>query len=119
MNKAKFQQVSIEEFRIAIKDKLIDDEFHKGEWLRWLEGYNGPGPFNRQTDKERSARFVYNRLAYPEMLLWLVEAAGVEKQLVQAAQADSNKVDSKNAKYAAIRKHVPWEVLERSLWKPT
>ncbi len=111
----KFKEVSIEEFIDAIQN-LPNDE-HQEEWLRWLKGYEGPGPFNRQTGKEHGARFVYGRLAYPEMLLWLVETAGVEKHLVRAAKADINKVDSMNAKCGAIRKHVPWEVLARALWR--
>ena len=116
MNKNNFKDVSIEEFIEAVQ-KLPENE-HREEWLRWLKGYDTPGPFDREPDKGHNARYVYNHLAYPEMLLWLIEAAGIDKHLVEAAAADSISVKSKNAKTGAIRKRVPWEVVERALWRP-
>ena len=113
--KKQFKEVGIEEFIEAIQ-KLPANE-HREKWLRWLKGYDTPGPFNRQPDKQHHAKYVYNHLAYPEMLLWLIESSGVEKHLLKSATIESNRVESVNAKAGAIRKQVPWDVLERALWR--
>ena len=114
-NKNKSKAVSIEQFIQAI-EQLPSDEFHKDQWLRWLKGYDEPGPFDRHPDKERSAKFVYNKLAYPEMLLWLIQAAGVDNVLIQSAKSESENFANMQSKSKAIRKYVPWDVLERTLW---
>ena len=48
----------------------------KEHWLGWLEGYDGPGAYGR-TQANRDAKFAYNHIVEPKMLLWLVDAAGV------------------------------------------
>jgi hypothetical protein len=112
--KTNFKEVSVEEFIDAIR-KLPSDQA-QGRWIRWLSEYDEPGFYNRLPGMNRSAKFAYNHIANPGMLLWLIQAAGVEKHLVDLATVDSNKVKSKNAKTGAIRKRVPWETLERALW---
>jgi len=51
------------------------------------------------------------------MLLWSIEAAGVDAGLVKAAHHAAAKMDSMMAKSAAIRNLVPWEALADPLWK--
>src|SRR5215212_11934843 len=112
MNKiSKVKEVTIEEFVDAI-EKLPKNK-HKEEWLRWLKGYDSPGPFNRRPGEKHDAKFAYNHLAYPEMLLWLIQAAGIEKGLVEMAHSDSEQFDNVRRKAVAIRKRVPWTELER------
>jgi hypothetical protein len=112
--KSHAKEVSIEEFIEAIR-KLPKHE-HRERWIRWLSDYDKPGPFNRQAGEKRSAKFAYNNLAYPEMLLWLIQAAGIENGLVDMAKSDSEQFDNIRRKAAAIRNRVPWEELERLLW---
>lgn len=50
------------------------------------------------------------------MLLWLIEAAGIDPNLVSAARKSADKVKTLAQKSAAVRKHVPWAEVERALW---
>lgn len=111
-----FKEVSIEEFIQALEN-LPKDNTRDG-WIRWLKEYDEPGYYNRQAGMNRSAKFAYNHLANPEGLIWLIEAAGISKDLVKMAKSDSELVDNLHKKCAAIRKHVPWAAVERALWKP-
>ncbi len=111
-----FKEVSIEEFIQAL-EKLPKDNA-RDWWIRWLKEYDEQGYYNRQAGMNRSAKFAYNHLANPEGLLWLIEAAGISKDLVKLAKADSELVDNPHKKCAAIRKRVSWITLERALWKP-
>lgn len=45
------------------------------------------------------------------MLLWLIEAAGVDKNLAEAARRTSTDDNSLMQKSGAIRKVVPWAVV--------
>jgi hypothetical protein len=40
--------------------------------------YDGPGAYGRIAGKQRDARFAYNHIVEPKMLLWLIKAAGVK-----------------------------------------
>ncbi len=90
---------------------------HKEHWIDWLKQYNGPGYKNRKNKSIRSANIVYNRLACPPMLLWLIEASGINKSkikdAVKAALA-SKKIFT--AQSASIRAVVSWEEIERNLY---
>jgi hypothetical protein len=113
--KTQIEEVSIDEFMKAIR-KLPSNE-RREQWLRWLSEYDEPGYYNRLPNMNRSAKFAYNNIANPEMLLWLIQAAGVEKGLVALAESDYNRSpDNVRTQCAAIRKRVPWDVLERALW---
>lgn len=113
--RANIKEVSVEEFMDAIR-KLPPNEY-RDRWLRWLSEYDEPGYYNRLAGMNRGAKFVYNHIANPEMLLWLVQAAGVENGLVEMAKDDFNRAPNNAQKQcAAIRNHVPWDVIEQSLW---
>jgi hypothetical protein len=115
--------ISIAKFRRTIKN-LPEGEIVPGKWyttqqehwLGWLKGYHGPGAYGRKSSTERNARFAYNHIVCHEMLLWIIDAAGVSPSLVKAAERAAEKKDSLMAKSAAIRKLVPWEVLAEALW---
>jgi hypothetical protein len=51
------------------------------------------------------------------MLLWLIEAAGVESKSVEAAKLVVDEEKSMQANSSAIRKIVPWEILACALWR--
>lgn len=113
--KTQIKEASIEEFIEAIR-KLPSNE-HRERWLRWLSGYDEPGYYNRLAGMNRSAKFAYNHIANPDMLLWLIQVAGVKKELVKLAESDyTQSPDNVHMQSAAIRKRVPWDVLEHALW---
>jgi hypothetical protein len=90
----------------------------KEHWLGWLREYHGPGAYGRVPGQpRRDAKFAYNHIVCPDMLLWLITAAGVSPKLVTDARRSASRVHSHslNQQAAAIRRHVPWEILMESL----
>ncbi len=87
----------------------------KEHWLGWLSEYDGPGHYDRK-NWQRSAEFIYNHIVCPPMILWLAEASGVPKQMVSAA-AKAALISGQRlpAKSAAIRKCIPWQIIEAKL----
>jgi len=91
----------------------------KEHWLGWLSGYHGPGYYGRK-NWHRSADFVYNHIVCPPMVLWLGEASGLPKaRIVEAKQAALSASPYFPAQCAAIRKTIPWKVIEVRLTKST
>ena len=84
-------------------------------WLGWLNGWRGPGAYSRK-DWNRSAEFVYDHIVNPQMLVYLAEAAGVNREsvtvAVKAALEDRGSMPSMSA---AIRRIIPWETVESAL----
>ena len=78
----------------------------KEHWLGWLNPNSGTGTYPRKSGPNRDARFVYNHIVEPKMLLWLIAAAGVRQNLLQAAEQAAE--SAKKGKSAAIRRIVPW-----------
>lgn len=111
------ETITIAEF-IHVIEKLPSDEprvrpgvwytTQKQHWLGWLGEYDGPGAYGRLPGRHRDAKFAYNHIVCPEALLWLVEAAGVRPELVQAAWSAYEAGTSLMQKSGAIRRHVPW-----------
>jgi hypothetical protein len=64
----------------------------------------------------RDARYAYNHIVEPKMLLWLIPAAGVKPALVRAARAAAKGPRTMMAQSAAVRRVVPWEIVEAALW---
>jgi hypothetical protein len=78
-------------------------------WLGWLNEYNGPGYYGRKNHR-RSAKFIYNHIVCPPMVLWLGEAVGIPtKRVAEAKQAALSAGPHLSAQSAAIRKVIPWE----------
>ena len=87
----------------------------KEHWLGWLSEYAGPGFYGRKT-ANRSAEYAYNHIVCPPMVLWLGEASGVDKSLVNAAKQAALKAPaSLPSKSAAIRQVIPWLIIEIAL----
>jgi hypothetical protein len=87
-------------------------------WLGWLDAYDGPGGYNRQQWK-RSAEFVYNHIVNPQMLIYLAEAAKVDRPLINTAvKAALAKPISMSAMSGAIRRIIPWALVEAQLTRP-
>jgi hypothetical protein len=87
----------------------------KDHWLGWLDPTLGRGSYLRSASSERDARSVYNHIGEPKMLLWLISATRIDKTLVKAAEEASWEAESLAGKCAAIRRHVPWSVVEKAL----
>ncbi len=87
----------------------------KDHWLGWLDPDSNTGTYPRRSAPERDARYVYNRIVEPQMLLWLISASGVRQELVHAAARAAEEAASLAGKSAAIRRHVPWQVVAAAL----
>jgi hypothetical protein len=84
-------------------------------WLGWLEGYLGPGAYNRK-DHRRTAEFVYNHIVNPQMLIYLAEASRLPRPLVQrAARAALAHATTMSAMCGAIRREISWKMIEAAL----
>jgi hypothetical protein len=88
----------------------------KDHWLGWLGHTPGTGSFERETPPNRGARYVYNHIGEPKMLLWLIEAAGVDAGVVEAAERASLQARTLAGKCKAIRQLVPFSVVAGKLW---
>lgn len=104
---------------LARNDRKKDNWFgsQKEHWLGWLAEYNGPGYYGRKA-WDVTAEQVYNRVVNPSMLLWLAEASGVDRALVEHASKAALAAPSKMpAQSAAIRKTIPWTNIETAILK--
>jgi hypothetical protein len=90
-------------------------ETQKEHWQRWLKEYGGPGYYGRK-NSDRDARFVYNHINCPPMLLWLCEAAGVKRSLVRLAMERALETQgSFPTQSREIRKTISWNVVELNI----
>ena len=89
----------------------------KEHWLGWLDPNSGTGTYARRSAPDRDARYVYNHIVEPKMLLWLISSAGVENKLVQAAIEAAESGSTMAGKSAEIRKNVPWSEVASALLK--
>ncbi len=79
--------ITIKKFLSAVRNLPSDDPVadpakwyrtQKEHWIGWLDEYASSGVYNRKTNTPRDARYAYNHIVEPRMLLWLIEAAGTE-----------------------------------------
>ena len=88
----------------------------KDHWLGWLDPDSKTGTYPRRSGADRDAKYVYNHIVEPKLLVWLISAAGVNNDLVQAAIQAAESKTAMASKSAAIRKIVPWAEVEAVLW---
>jgi hypothetical protein len=84
----------------------------KSHWLGWLDTKSNTGTYYRKDAPNRGAKFVYNHIMEPKMLLWLISASGVDMKLVTQAEENAANAKTMASSCAAIRKVVSWEALE-------
>lgn len=89
----------------------------KDHWLGWLDPSADTGTYSRKSKPGSGARVVYNRIVEPKLLVWLITATKVPEDLIKNAITEADSVASLASKSAAIRKHVPWDVVARALKK--
>ncbi|MEH2497859.1 putative restriction endonuclease [Bradyrhizobium sp. AZCC 1678] len=87
---------------------------YKQQWLDWLSGYDGPGFYGRE-NSDRTARFIFNRLNNPAMILWLAEASGVDQTLIRQAARFPRTNANKQTQAASVRNIISWEIIEARL----
>ena len=87
----------------------------KDHWLGWLGATTGSGTYERTTPAGRGGRYVYNHIVEPKMLLWLIEAAGVQRTRVAAASHAALAATTLGAKSKMIRAVVPWSEVASAL----
>lgn len=84
-------------------------------WLGWLKYYRGPGAYGR-TNWARSADFAYSHIVNPQMLIYLAEAAGIDRKVLNAAaRAALKNRETMGSMSAAIRRLIPWHDIETAL----
>lgn len=88
----------------------------KEHWIGWLSEYDGPGAYGRQTGVKRDAKFAYNHVVQPELLLYLAKASGVNPKLFRAADLAFAQEKTLMQKAGAIRAIIPWETVAAALW---
>jgi hypothetical protein len=120
------ESISIARFIRAIRSLPSDEpkytpgkwyKTQKEHWLGWLSEYHGPGAYGRTGKTRRDAKFAYNHIVEVKMLTWLIEAAGVSPELVRRAKRSAAAGSSLAQKAAAVRRHVPWDELQRALFR--
>jgi hypothetical protein len=119
------RRVTVAEFRRAIERLPASDAWvepgvwyttQKQHWLGWLRDYNGPGYYGRIPGQNRDAKYAYNHIVCPGMLLWLMEAAGVEEDLIAKARDAHDAGTRLPQQCGGIRRHVPWSVIYEALF---
>jgi hypothetical protein len=118
-------EVSIEQLIKAIK-KLPSDEpkdnprvwykTQKEHWLGWLSEYNGPGTYGRIPGIKRNAKFTYNHVVNPQMLMYLIRAIPLRMDLVSAAEKAHKTGATMMEKSGAIRRVVSWDEVYQAFW---
>ena len=84
-------------------------------WLGWLKDYAGDGAYNRK-GRGYSAEFAYNHIVNPQMLIYLAEAARIERAvLTAAAKAAFARRTTMSSMSSAIRRVIPWKIVEAAL----
>lgn len=117
--------ISIETLLDAIRDLPADKpsdnpkkwyRTQKEHWIGWLGEYDGPGAYGRKSGIRHDARFVYNHVVEPKMLLWLAQASGARSELVRVASSECAKAPTMQQQSSIIRRYIPWKVLAATLW---
>lgn len=83
----------------------------KEHWLGWLGEIDGPGFYGRKTSPKTAAA-VYAKIVNPQMLLWLVEASGIDTAAAVTAALEKTTM---SGMAGAIRRAVPWPAVEVAL----
>ena len=88
----------------------------KEHWLGWLDAYDGPGAYGRKPGPKRDARFAYNHIVCPELLIYLIHAIHLRSDLVAAAEKAYETGKTMMQKSGSIRMVVPWAEIYRAMW---
>ena len=81
----------------------------KEHMVRWFgsQTTRGSGAFTRK-EPNGSARTTYNRLLCPAAFVWMAEALGEERSVVQAAADAARAEPDARRRSGVLRRHLPW-----------
>lgn len=117
--------ISVRKLLAAIRKLPSDEPVHNPKkwyltqhehWIGWLSEYEGPGAYGRDAAIRRDARFAYNHIVEPEMLLYLATAAGVNSAKVAAARKAAANGRTLMQRAGAVRSIIAWELVASALW---
>lgn len=80
----------------------------------WMGEIAGAGAYGRKS-RGSTARQAYNRFQCAPGLLWLAEAVGVPEGAVRAAAGAAGGRGRPSTQCAAIRRIIPWQMIEERL----
>ena len=80
----------------------------------WMAEIAGAGAYGRKS-RGSTARQAYNRFQCAPGLLWLAEAVGVPEATARAAAAAAGGRGRPATQCAAIRRLIPWQMIEKRL----
>ncbi len=87
----------------------------QAHWLGWLNPNVDTGSFERRGAEQRDAYFVYNHIIEVKMLLWLIAESGLDETVQAAVRQAADEGKTLAGKSAAVRRVVPWSMLEAAL----
>ncbi len=87
----------------------------KEHWIGWLYNYNSPGAYSRKVTSGRDAKFVCNHVAYQGLLIYLADASGVSRQLVQQAKRVDQSDKTTTQTCGRIRRIIPGSLVLAAL----
>ncbi|MGP3789336.1 hypothetical protein [Pseudomonas sp. B392_1p] len=87
----------------------------RDHWLGWLDPNNKAGKYARSSGPSRDAKYAYNHIMEPKMLLWLISASGLPNSELEKAREEAQEKKAFGSKCAAIRRVVPWERIVTAL----
>ncbi len=90
----------------------------QGHWDGWLAGYLTAGAYDRKVIKD-DARYCYNHVVNPQLLVYLGRAAGVDhavRKRAEAAALSPKWRENMSSSSGAYRRIVPWEMIYDRLW---
>lgn len=107
-----FQPLTTALLSESIPSGWSDEQTHL---VNWLGDYDGPGYYGR-SGRGYDARHFYQHFQDGYGLLWLAEAVGVSRSILeQGASAIRNTHGRPGSKAAAFRRVCPWSVVEARL----
>ena len=114
------RSIDPEQLRNKIKklpfDKPLDRIDPKGRsqkehWLGWLYKYNNIGRYRRVPGTYRDAKWVYNHIVCPDLLIYLARAIQIQPDLLTAAEQAYHEKATEMHRSAEIRKIMPWSMV--------
>ncbi len=119
------KRISIDQFRNVIK-KLESDKpvissrvyytTQKEHWLCFLYNYDFNQAYGRLQGMNRDAKFVYNHIVCPSMLVYLIKAVGFDSELIDQVEKVNESGKTMMESSGKIRKIVPWSMIYKKLW---
>jgi len=85
-------------------------------WLGWLDNYNTVGAYGRKPGMNRDAKFAYNHVVCPELLLYLIKAINIPPDLIELAEQAYQSGMTEMEKSGKIRKIVSWSIIYVTIW---